>query len=98
MFLFGKKKKSKVEELEKRVQDLEDELVNMKTLLLQASNDIANMDTVLRVAVTAQGQLALDIHAIYPAVQKALKHEDYYSDKILKYTWSDDDDDGGLLN
>jgi len=98
MFSFGKKQKKQISELEKRVQDLEEELVNMKTLLLQASNDITSMDTVLRVAVTAQGQLALDLHEIYTAVQKALNPEDYYADKILKYAWSDDDDDGGLLN
>ena len=70
----------------------------MKKLLLQASAEISNMDTVLRVAVTAQSQLANDIHEIYTAVQKALNPEDYYADKILNYTWSDDDDDGGLLN
>ena len=56
------------------------------------------MDMVLKVAVTAQSQLAMDIHEIYTAVQKALNPEDYYADKILNYTWSDDDDDGGLLN
>ena len=96
--LFGKKGKKKIESLENRVQELELELTRMKKLALQASADINSIDTVLRVAVTAQGQLASDVHEIYTAVQKALNPEDYYADKILRYTWSDDDDDGGMLN
>lgn len=98
MFSFGKKREDKVKRLEKRVGELETELSEMKKLLIQASNEISNMDMVLKVAVTAQSQLAMDIHEIYTAVQKALNPEDYYADKILNYTWSDDDDDGGLLN
>ena len=96
--LFGKKDKKKIESLENRVRELELELTRMKKLALQASADISSIDTVLRVAVTAQGQLASDVHEIYTAVQKALNPEDYYADKILRYTWSDDDDDGGMLN
>ena len=96
MFSFLKNEK-KLKSLENRMTILETENKDLKKTLLQASMDLANIDTILRATVFAQTQLAEDINEIYTAVKAALTPEDYYSKHVLKFG-PDDDDDGGLLN
>ena len=97
MFSFFTNRK-RMQSLENRLNAVEEENLKLKKLLMEASIDIASIDTVLKAAVFAQTQLADDVGAIYQAVKQVLQPEDSYSKYLVSYGSDDDDDGGGYLN
>lgn len=95
---------SKLEKLEKRLDELEKENELLKNAMSEISQNLVVVDTAMKIIMTAQQQVAIDVTTIYDALQQvigtaqrgAVDPLDEYLVKINPF--GSDDDDGGLLN
>tara|TARA_E500000331_G_C17164644_1_gene673232 strand:- start:579 stop:887 length:309 start_codon:yes stop_codon:yes gene_type:complete len=95
---------SKLEKLEKRLADLEKENELLKNTMSEINQNLIVVDTAMKIIMTAQQQVAIDVSTIYDALQQvigtaqrgAVDPLDEYLVKINPF--GSDDDDGGLLN
>ena len=90
--------------MEKRLDDLEKENELLKNTMSEINQNLIVVDTAMKIIMTAQQQVAIDVSTIYDALQQvigtaqrgAVDPLDEYLVKINPF--GSDDDDGGLLN
>ena len=95
---------SKLEKLEKRLDDLEKENELLKNTMSEINQNLIVVDAAMKIVMTAQQQVAIDVTTIYDALQQVIGTAqrgavDPLDEYLVKMNpFGSDDDDGGLLN
>ena len=93
-----------MEKLEKRLDDLEKENELLKNTMSEINQNLIVVDAAMKIVMTAQQQVAIDVTTIYDALQQVIGTAqrgavDPLDEYLVKMNpFGSDDDDGGLLN
>jgi predicted transcriptional regulator len=95
---------SKLEKLEARFTKIEKENEELRLAMTEISKNLVAVDGMIKIMMTAQQQLAMDMNTIYDALNQVISTSrrgvvDPLEEYLVKMNpFGSDDDDGGLPN